>query len=78
MVHARIVIGGFVFMIGILTLVRTVFENASTLDGSPLQILDFSKMPDVAVAVILEALITIAGIVILSTSKKSAQSNTAS
>lgn len=74
MAYARMIIGGFIFMIGVLTLVRTMFENMSALNDSPLQLLDFAKMPDVAVTVILEALITAAGVVILSTSKKSAQS----
>lgn len=61
-------------MIGVLTLVRTMFENMSTLNDSPLQLLDFSKMPDVAVTVIIEALITAAGVVILASNKKSSQS----
>lgn len=73
MAYARVVVGGFVFMIGILTLVRTVFENMSSLSSSPLQLLDFSKMPDVAIVIVLEALITAAGVVILCTSKKSPQ-----
>lgn len=70
MAYARVVVGGFVFMIGILTLVRTVFENMSSLNSSPLQLLDFSKMPDVAIMIVLESLITAAGVVILCTSKK--------
>lgn len=61
-------------MIGVLTLVRTMFENMSTLNDSPLQLLDFSKMPDVAVTVIIETLITAAGVVILASNKKSSQS----
>ena len=67
MAHTRIVVGGFVFMIGILTLVRTVFENMPALNDSPLQLLDFSKMPDTAIAVTVEMLIIAAGIVVLAT-----------
>ena len=74
MAYARVIIGGLIFMIGVLTLVRTMFENMSTINDSPLQLLDFSKMPDVAVTVIIEALITAAGVVILASNKKSSQS----
>ncbi len=75
MAYARVIIGGFIFMIGILTLVRTIFENMPTPNNPLPQVLDFSKTPDIMIVVIVETVIIAVGIVILASSKRSSQSS---
>ena len=74
MAYARVIVGGFIFLIGVLTLVRTMFENMPTLNDTPLQVLDFSKMPAVAVTITVEAAIIVIGMTVLASSKRSSQS----